>query len=111
MTDREIIKIVTEFRKGILGKQSPLKMCWKVCLPLCTYLELCGCPNEVTEGIVKLNGRNKGITIGHFWLTLPDKRIIDPTASQFNGMGNDDMPKVYFGKKPKWYRKKYTRIK
>lgn len=107
--EKEIFKIVTGFRKGMLGKKNdPLKMCWKICLPLSSYLGLCGYKNEVTEGKVRLNGHNKGLTINHFWLTLSDKRIIDPTASQFNGMGNEDMPHVYLGMKPKWYSKHRT---
>lgn len=77
-------------------------MCYAVCAPLSSFLEMCGCENELTEGIVKLNGHNKGITINHFWLTLPDGRIIDPTGSQFNGMGNENMPVVYVGEKPQW---------
>lgn len=105
MTDKEIIRIVTSFRKGLLGKRSPLKMCFAICAPLTTFLSGCGCDNEITEGTVKLNGHNKGLSIGHFWLTLPDKRIIDPTASQFNGMGNEDMPPVYLGVKPVFYKK------
>lgn len=106
MTDKELLKIVTRFRKGIIGNGSPLTMCWKVCLPLSTYLQLCGCENEVTEGTIHLNEHNEGISIGHFWLTLPDKRIIDPTASQFNGMRSEDMPIVYLGKKPDFYKGK-----
>lgn len=105
MTEKEILKTVTSFRKGILGRRSPLKMCFAVCAPLSTYLSLCGCKNELTEGEIHLSDHNKGITIGHFWLTLPGGKIIDPTASQFNKMGNDDMPDVYIGKKPKWYKK------
>jgi len=104
MTEKEIIKTATSFRKGILGKRSPLKMCYAICAPLSSFLRLCGCENELTEGEIKLNSHNKGIVIGHYWLTLPNGKIIDPTASQFNGMGNEDMPIVYFGKKPKWYK-------
>jgi hypothetical protein len=106
MTDKELIKTVTSFRSGILGRISPLKMCYAICGPLSTFLEIVGCKNELTEGTIILNGHNKGITINHFWITFPDKRIIDPTSSQFNGFGNEDLPTVYFGEKPKWYIKK-----
>jgi hypothetical protein len=102
MTDKQLLKTVTSFRKGILGRKSPLKMCYAVCWPLNTYLNGCGVQNELTEGEVKLSGHNEGLSIGHFWLTLSDGRIIDPTASQFNGFGNEDMPIVYLGEKPKW---------
>lgn len=103
MTDKELLKVVTGFRKGILGKRSPLKMCFAICSPLHGYLSACKFETTLTEGEIKLASHNKGITIGHFWLTLKDGRIIDPTASQFNGMGYEDMPIVFFGKKPKYY--------
>ena len=64
---------------------------------------MCGIEATLSEGEIELGGHNKGITINHFWLTLKDGRIIDPTASQFNGMGREDMPKVYLGEKPEWY--------
>lgn len=101
---KELLRIVTSFRKGILGRKSPLKMCYVVCAPLSSYLKLGGYENELTEGEIRLNGQNKGLIIGHYWITLKDGRIIDPTASQFNKMGNEDMPLIYFGKKPKWYK-------
>lgn len=47
---------------------------------------------------------NKYRRISHFWITLKDGRIVDPTASQFNKMGNEDMPNVYIGDKPSWYK-------
>ena len=99
MSDKELLKTVTQFRKGILGKKSPLTMCWAVCAPLSTFLNGCGVENELTEGEVHLSGHNEGITIGHFWITLSDGRIIDPTISQFNKMGHASMPAVYFGEK------------
>jgi hypothetical protein len=105
MTDKELIKFVTSFRKGVLGNRRPLKMCFAVCSPLSTLLRLSGVKNELTEGEGRLTGHNKGVVIGHFWITLSDGRIIDPTISQFNGWGREDMPHVYFGKKPTWLRK------
>ncbi len=106
MTDKELLKVVTGFRKGILGKRKPLKMCYAVCWPLCSYLSICKVPTKLTEGEIKLASHNEGITIGHYWLTLKDGRIIDPTASQFNGMGYDDMPEVFLGTKPDYYIEK-----
>lgn len=103
MTDKELIKVVTGFRRGILGRRKPLKMCYAICCPLQGYLTIIGYDTTLSEGTIKLSSHNKGITINHFWLTLKDGRIIDPTASQFNGMGYDDMPDVFLGKKPRYY--------
>jgi len=106
MSDKELIKVVTGFRRGILGRRKSTCWCWRICLPLEAYLIGIGVDNRITEGEVHLASHNKGINIGHFWLTLSDGRIIDPTADQFNGMGHDDMPKVYLGKKPDYYKTK-----
>ena len=42
----------------------------------------------------------------HYWLKLPDGRILDPTASQFKTPEGEEMPKMYLGEKPKWYKLK-----
>jgi len=106
MTDKELIKVVTGFRRGILGRRKSTKMCYAICWPLQGYLHITGFKTKLTEGTIKLIGHNKGVIINHFWLTLKDGRILDPTADQFNGMGHDDMPKVYLGKKPDYYKTK-----
>lgn len=111
MTDKELLRIVTGFRKGILGRRKSLKMCYAICCPLQGYLSITGFETVLTEGKIKLASHNKGITINHFWLTLKDGRIIDPTADQFNGMGYDAMPPVYLGEKPSYYMKKRSKKK
>ena len=105
MTDKDILKLVTGFRKGILGRSSPLKKCFMVCSPLVTFMNGCGIECYLTEGEFALSSfkNNDGIEIGHYWITLKDGRIIDPTASQFNGMREEEMPLVYFGDKPDYY--------
>lgn len=106
MNDKEILKLVTFFRKGILGKSTPLRKCFMVCAPLVSFMNGCGIPCDITEGEVDLGSfkNNDGIAIGHYWITLVDGRIIDPTASQFNGMREEVMPFVYFGEKPDYYK-------
>lgn len=95
-------RIVTEFRKGILGRRSSVSMCFAVCAPLQGYLSMLGYETQMIEGAMKY--RDVGVNCEHYWLLLHDGRIIDPTADQFNAPGGSAMPKVYIGEKPKWYR-------
>ena len=92
---KELLRIVTDFREGILGDWISNRKCFIVCLPLAGFLPLCGYEAELTEG--QINGYQ------HFWLTLPDGQIIDPTADQFTRPDGTDMPVVYIGEKPDWY--------
>jgi hypothetical protein len=91
MTDREIIKIVKEFTKGVLGKRGTTDMCYAVCLPLQAYLAFGGIECSLTEGEVN--------EYHHFWITMKDGRIIDPTADQF-GFEN-----IYLKPQPPHYKK------
>jgi hypothetical protein len=94
MTDEEIIKAVKGFVKGLLKERPTTDMCYMVCSPLASYLSACGTECTLTEG--ELNG-----LYHHFWITLADGRIIDPTADQF-GLLN-----IYVRKPPSYY-KQYT---
>jgi hypothetical protein len=98
MNDEEIIKLVTSFRKGVLGKKSPYMNCHIVSLPLQGYLSIIGINTNIEVGTINI----KGFYGNHVWLKLEDGRIVDPTASQFNKFGQD-MPDVYLGEKPEWY--------
>jgi len=100
MTDTEIKKIASGFTKGLLGKRKSNSMCLAVTAPLQGYLSFCGLETELIEGEIKVGK----ITWNHFWLKLPDGRILDPTANQFKTPDGKDMPKLYLGKKPDWYK-------
>lgn len=91
-------EICTEFREGILNGGTSLDMCFAVCAPLQSYLEMCGYQTELVMGYVGSGN--------HYWLRLPDGTIIDPTADQFNYLlkKRNKMPPVYIGDKPDWYR-------
>ena len=98
MTEKKLRRIVEEFRAGILTgtNGSPRNMCFAVCSALAGYLHFEDIDCHCTEGKV---GRHQ-----HYWLTLPSGQIIDPTASQFKAPGKVDMPEVYIGEKPAWYK-------
>ena len=91
---RPLLRTVTEFRRGILGKRSSMNMCYMVCAPLESYLRTLGWETELVSG--KVSGKE------HYWLRLLDGRIIDPTADQFfPEEGDKMMPKVYIGDQPR----------
>lgn len=100
MNDSEIKKAAQGFTRGILYDRESLNMCWVVCLPLQGYLSFCGVETKVIEGNIKINNED----YHHYWIQLQDGRIIDPTANQFNELGQK-MPKVYFGNMPDNYTK------
>jgi len=89
------------FAKGILGGRSPVKMSLSVCLPLGVYLFRCGIFTFVIVGEVTTAGK----AVTHYWLQLEDKRIIDAVAGQFKNPNGENMPSVYIGKIPDWYKR------
>lgn len=94
-TDRQIYKIVREFRSGMLGPRGRGdSMCFAVCGPLVGLLRAMGIEAELRMAWLKLCEIG---TSNHFWIELPDGRVIDPTADQFNHMLGRKLPKIYFG--------------
>ncbi|KAB7788087.1 hypothetical protein [Methylorubrum populi] len=89
MEDAELIWFASEFREGILDGGSSQMMCWAVSAPLAALLEMHGVETELVEA--DLGDCN------HFYLRLPDGRVLDPTADQFNHLRVDPMPAVYLG--------------
>jgi hypothetical protein len=96
MADKELIKISKGFVKGILDGKPTTDMCFIVCSPLQAYLSFCGISCSLTEGDI-IHCDNE---LHHFWITLDDGKIIDPTADQF-GLLN-----IYVRKQPSYYKKK-----
>lgn len=93
MIDAEIRKIAKGFVKGLLDGRSTVDMCYMVCSPLAAYLSFCKVDCTLTEG--EVNGYH------HFWITLADGKIIDPTADQFSFLN------IWVRKQPSYY-KMYT---
>lgn len=93
MNDKRLIKFVSSFRKGILGKGTSDGMCFAVCAPLVTLLNMSGVKGTLTKGDVEF----VPFESNHFWIMLDDGRVIDPTADQFNNRTCRQMPPVYLG--------------
>lgn len=93
---RELRRICSEFRNGLLGSDSSSGKCAMVCLPLASYLGMFGLSVKIVEVDF---GR-----INHFWLELENGEILDPTADQFSGKWLK-LPKVYIGPVPEIYKK------
>lgn len=89
MTDAELIEFATEFREGLLDGHPSNWMCFAVCAPLLSLLRLHGVDAELVEG-------DLGVC-NHVWLRLPDGRVLDPTADQFNAHQIEQLPPVYLG--------------
>lgn len=101
ITDKGLLKLCRQFKAGVLGRKKSKDQCYRVCAPLHSYLSFLKIDCKLIEGYVTI-GEN--IT-NHYWIELPDGRIVDPTADQFNEIKKQDMPKVYLGELPNWYMK------
>lgn len=97
MNARILKSICLSHRDGILDGRQSKSMCYAVSASLQGFLAFfCKIETELVEGDV-------GRGINHYWLRLPDGRIIDATADQFSTPSRP-MPKVYIGELPEWYR-------
>lgn len=95
-----LVRIATEFRRGVLSGRKSNGMCYAVCAPLQTMLNLYGHETELRQGWITKRSGGPGY-YGHFWLKLCDGRILDPTADQFTSPKGEKMPKIYLGPKPR----------
>lgn len=93
-TDKDILKFATSFRNGIVGRKKSKMRCYMVCAPLATLL----CMNGVACRLIQGEVDYADTWCNHFWIELADGRVLDPTADQFNGLGDlPSLPKVYLG--------------
>jgi hypothetical protein len=90
MTDMQLKRYASQFRRGIIGRRKSDQMCFAVCAPLEGLLSLAG----VDARLRKVDF----MAINHCWLELPDGRILDPTADQFG------LEPVYLGALPALYQ-------
>lgn len=96
MNINQLKKICLDFRKGFLERRHSNSMCFVVSTALEGYLGFIGYICHLTKGSIG--------DYEHYWLTLSTGEIIDATADQFKTPNGQDMPPVYIGKKPEWYK-------
>ena len=92
----ELKRIVNGFVKGLIGKNSSKDLCWITSLPLASYLNMCGFDVYLIKGKVG--------HCHHWWLETANEEVIDCTADQFKQPDGSSMPRIYFGKRPEWYK-------
>jgi hypothetical protein len=83
MTDDELIIECMSFREGLIGKNaSPEGMCFAVSAPLSSYLRVAhGLDVELVKSDHEKNPASQWYE--HYWIKLPDGRVLDPTFDQF----------------------------
>jgi len=98
MSDAALVDLCTGFRDGILQGRPSTRMCAVICYPLAGYLSFLGVEVAVEHGDPVRH-------CNHVWLSLPDGRVLDPTADQFDAT----LPPVYLGAKLPMHRQKRRR--
>jgi hypothetical protein len=88
MTDEELIDAAKGFREGIMGKRTdPSRMCFMIAAPLEGWLAWMGLKVRLVETQLEW--------INHVFIELPDGRVLDPTADQFDEL---KATPIYLGK-------------
>lgn len=89
MIDADLLQYASEFRDAIIGDRDSARMCAAISAPLCAALAIKGVPALVMESDLK--------ECNHVFILLPDGRVLDPTADQFNRCSSPSLPGVYLG--------------
>jgi hypothetical protein len=96
-TDKQLLKAARDFRTGVLDGRPSAFMCYAVSMALQGYLSW---SLGVETDIVSADFPE----INHYWLKLPDGRILDATADQFG------LDPVYLGPLPLKYETRQARL-
>lgn len=91
VTDGGLVRVARQFRKGLLGRKSSRGTCGMVSMALGGYLAFLGIKTEYVETDLQDAPTEAA---NHAWLRLPDGRVLDATADQFDELG---LPPVYLG--------------
>lgn len=90
-TDSQLKTMCREFRKGMIGRMSSEGRCAMISWALQGFLSFA----------IRLDTQVYESEVGdwnHLYLVLPDGRVIDCTADQFNKRMKKRYPQVYLGK-------------
>lgn len=101
MTDKQLLRTVKSFRKGVLEGRKVKSMCFVVCWPLHAFLNQCG----LQCSLLKVGIFQNMELHSHYCIQLKDGRILDATARQFKNPDGVQMPDIYLGERPTWYQK------
>ncbi len=94
LSDSEIVECAREFRRGLIGEQSPDGRCAMIAWPLAGYLSFLGVDGVATQSCVYPDDHPASWDwANHVWIVLQDGRVLDPTADQFD-IG---LPDIYLG--------------
>jgi hypothetical protein len=100
---QDVKTIVEGYCEGFLkNEKETTNLCFLLSASLQGYLDFCRIPCKLTEGELEIEGN----IYHHYWLTLSDGTIVDGTADQFEYLLKKDMPRLYIGIKPEWYKEK-----
>lgn len=93
MTDCDLYNIAYDFRVGLLGEGSPEGHCFTVSAPLSSLLRgIYGIDCELVSTDHSENPNS--CWYEHYWIKLPDGRVLDPTFDQFC---SEEVVPVYIG--------------
>lgn len=97
LSDKRIVRIATDFRRGMIGDKPGDLCCAMICWPLAPLLRMSGLEVAAIESW--FDDQPDVLFDAHIWLLMPDGRALDPTADQLVRMGfpHLDLPPVYLG--------------
>jgi hypothetical protein len=99
MSDEELIKSAEWVRSVFVGDDTSEGWCVVVSTAIQLSLREVGIEAVITRGNIAHVGETE-----HYWLTLPDGRIMDGTSDQFPEIeGGGMMPAIYLGRLPRGF--------
>lgn len=82
MTDDELRQFAWDFRVGMIGDTASSEgCCFMISAPLAGLLRSCGVACELVGCDFPEAAETEAAN--HFWIALPDGRVLDPTFDQF----------------------------
>ena len=100
LSQQDLKQIAKEFTDGLLNERATTDMCYAVCSPLQSYLDMFDIDCKLVKGDFLI----KDVIIEHYWIEMDDNSILDPTADQLSKQYDlPELPMIFIGNKPDWY--------